>query len=134
VLTLPLVLSSALALALVTALTIELDVQPRATVERDGSILVRGTVTCSGQTTVSIEGQVVEQLNRSRVAEGVFAAEVVCDTTATPWTATVTPNTNVRFRPGSASIGVSGTAFDPGAGVFTSVQSDGFLQLARSGR
>lgn len=132
--TLPFVLTTALAVATATALTIDLTVRARATVERDGSILVRGSVTCSAQTTVSIEGQVVEELNQSNVAAGVFAADVICDTAPTPWTATVTADTDVRFRPGFASIGVSATAFDPESGVFTGVESTGFLHLTRSDR
>ena len=132
--TLPFILITALAVATATALTIDLTLRARATIERDGSVLVRGTVTCSAPTTVSIEGQVVEELNRSNVAEGVFAAEVICDTTPTPWTATVTAETNVPFRPGFASVGMSATAFDPESGVFTGVESTGFLHLTRSDR
>ena len=110
--TLPLALSTALAVATAMPLAIDLTVHARATAERDGSITVRGTVTCSAQTTVSIEGQVVEELNRSNVATGVFAADVICDATPTRWTATVTSDTDVPFRPGFASIGVRATAFD----------------------
>ena len=131
---LPFILTTALAVAATTSLTIDLTVRPRATAERDGSILVRGTVTCSAQTTVSIEGHVVEELNRSNVATGVFAAAVICDTTPTTWTATVIADTDVPFRPGFASIGVRATAFDPESGVFTGVQSTGFLHLTRSDR
>ena len=131
--TLPLVLSTALAVATATPLAIDLTVDARATAERDGSITVRGTVTCSAQTTVSIEGQVVEELNRSNVATGVFAADVICDPTPTRWTATVTADTDVPFRPGFASIGLRATVFDPDSGVFTGVESTGFLHLTRSG-
>ena len=132
--TLPVILTMALAVATATPLTIDLIVRARATAERDGSILVRGTVTCSAQTTVSIEGQVVEELNRSNVAAGVFAADVICDTAPTPWTATVTADTDVSFRPGFALIAVRATAFDPESGVFTGVESIGFLHLTRSAR
>jgi len=134
VFTLLFTLATALAVATGTSLTIDIIVRERATVERDGSILVRGTVTCSAQTTVSIEGEVAEELNRSSVASGVFAADVICDTTPTPWTATVTADTDVRFRPGSASVGVRAIAVDPGSGLFAGAESSGFLQLTRSDR
>jgi hypothetical protein len=132
--TLPFTVLTALAVATGAPLTIDITIRERATIDRDGSILVRGTVTCSAQTTVSIEGEVVEELNRSHVVSGVLAADVSCGTTPTPWTATVTADTDVRFRPGSASIGVRATAFDPGSGVFSGVESGGFLQLTRSDR
>ena len=59
----------------------------------------------------------------------MLAADMTCDTTLTPWTATVTADTDVRLRPGSASLGVRATAFDRGSGVFSGVESGGFLQL-----
>ena len=129
--TLPFILTTALAVA-TTTLTIDLFVRARATAQPDGSVLIRGTVTCSTQTTVTIEGHVVEELNRSNVAEGVFAADVICDTTPTSWTATATSDTDVPFRPGFARIGVHATAFDPESGVFTGVESIGIVHLTRS--
>jgi len=131
VFTLLFILTTALAVATTAPLTIDLTVRARATAQRDGSALIRGTVTCSAQTTVTIEGQVIEELNRSNVAAGVFAADVICDTTPTSWTATATSDTDVPFRPGFAVIGVNATAFDPESGVFTGVDSVGFLQLTR---
>ena len=132
--TLPFILTTALAVATATPLTIDLTVRARATAERDGSILVRGTVTCSALTTVSIEGQVVQELNRSNVAAGAFAADVICDTTPTSWTATVIADTDVPFRPGFALIDITAIAFDPESGVFTGVQSIGVLHVTRSDR
>ena len=132
--TLLLIFGTVLAVETAAPLTIDLTVHERATAGRDGSILVRGTVTCSAQTTVSIEGQVDEELTRSNVATGVFAVDVACDTTPTPWTATVTADTDVPFRPGFASIGLRATAFDPASGVFTGVESISFLHLTRSDR
>ena len=43
----------------------------------------------------------------------VFAAEIFCDSRPTPWTATVTADSDVPFRPGFASLGIHATAFDP---------------------
>jgi hypothetical protein len=132
--TLALILGTALAIATAAPLTIDFTVRDRATVERDGSVVVRGTVTCSAETTVSIEGLVVEELNRSNVATGMFAVDVICESTPTPWTARVTADTDVPFRPGFASIGLQATAFDPESGIFSGVESSGFVHLTRSGR
>jgi len=132
--TLALILGTTLAIATAAPLTIDFTVRDRATVERDDSVVVRGTVTCSAQTTVNIEGLVIEEFNRSKVATGMFAVDVICDTTPTPWTAAVTADTDAPFRPGFASIGLRATAFDPESGIFTGVDSSGFLHLTRSGR
>ena len=126
--TLPLILGTALALALSTSLTLDFTVHESATVERDGSLTVRGTVTCSESMVVDIEGLVAQEVNRSHVAEGTFfLADVECGPTPISWSATVYPD-GMKFRPGSSSFGASAT----GAGV--RVESTGFLEVTRSGR
>ena len=76
----------------------------------------------------------VESLNRSNVAVGSFATEVLCGTTPTPWTVTVTSGSGVPFRPGFAVGDVFATGFDPESGIFTGVQSLVSLHLTRSER
>jgi hypothetical protein len=95
-------------------------------------VLVRGTVICSIETPVTIEGSVVQSLNRSDVASGEFAIDVTCDTTATSWTAVVVSDTDQAFRPGFASMSVRAVGFDPEHGIFAGVESFGSLQLTRS--
>lgn len=127
-----LALGTALTTALFTPLMIDLAVDARATAERGGAAAVGGTVTCSSETLVTIEGEVAEALNRSAVAIGTFATEVLCGTTATPWSVTVTSDSGVPFRPGFASGEVRVIGFDPDSGIFSGVQSLVFLHLTRS--
>jgi len=127
-----LALGTALTSAIFTPLMIDLSVNARATAERGGAAAVGGTVTCSAETLVTIEGEVAETLNRSAVAIGTFATEVLCGTTATPWSVTVTSDSGVPFRPGFASGEVRVVGFDPESGIFSSVQSLVFLHLTRS--
>lgn len=131
---LPLVIGTALATVLAVPLSIDLVVHERATAERGGTVAIRGTVTCSAETLVTLEGQVVESLGRNGVAAGTFATEVPCGTAPTPWTVTVTSDSGVPFRPGFALADVQAVGFDPESGVFTGVQSLVLLHLTRSAR
>ena len=131
---LPVIFGAALAAAISTALTIDFDFRDKATAERDGSITVRGVVTCSAQTTVTVDGQVSQELNKGKLATGAFAADVPCNTTPTTWIATVAADTGLGFRPGAASIGARAAGLDPASGAFTGVQTSGVLQLTRSSR
>jgi len=135
VLLLPLALGTVLATVLAAALTaplmIDLTVHARATAEHGGTAAVGGTLTCSAETLVSLEGELVEPLNRSNVAVGTFATEVLCGTTPTPWRVSVASD-GVPFRPGFASADVRATGFDPESGIFSGVQTLVFLHLTRS--
>jgi hypothetical protein len=130
---LPLALGTAALVAVVTApLSIDLMVHARATATHAGAVVVQGTVRCSIGTTVSIEVDVVEPLNRSDVAFGQFTTDLACDSTPTPWTAVVAPDTDHGFRSGFATVSVRAVRFDPENGIYTGVESFGFLQLTRS--
>jgi hypothetical protein len=130
---LPLVVATtALVAVAASPLSIDLTFNTRATADRSGSVVVRGTVTCSFETTASIEGEVVESLNRSDIAAGEFALEVPCEPTPTPWTAVVAPSTDRSFRPGFATVAVRAVVFDPESGIFAGVETFGFLHLTRS--
>src|SRR5690349_1307210 len=126
---LPLVAGTALAAVLAVPLSIDLVVHERATVERGGTLVIRGTVTCSADTLVTFEGSVVESLGRTDVAVGTFATELPCGTGPTPWTVIVTSGSGVPFRPGFALGDVQVVGFDPESGVFTGVQSLVVLHL-----
>lgn len=130
---LPLIVATTALVAVAAApLSIDLTVNARATADRGGSVVVRGTVTCSFETTASIEGQVIESLNRSGIASGGFAIEVPCEPAPTPWTAVVAPDTDRSFRPGFATAAVRAVVFDPESGIFAGVETFGFLHLTRS--
>ena len=131
---LPLAAATALWSALAAALTIDVTVQERAIAGHDGTALIRGTLTCSAETLVTLEGQIVESLGRTAVAAGTFATEVACGTSPTLWTVTVTSDSGVPFRPGFAVADLQAVGFDPESGVFTGVQSLVLLHLTRSTR
>jgi hypothetical protein len=132
---LPLIIGTTALVAVAAAPpTIDLTFSARATADHDGGLVVRGTVTCSFETTASVEGHVVESLNRSDIASGEFALDVPCEPTPTPWTAVVVPDTDESFRPGFASVSVRAVVFDPESGIFAGVETFGFLHLTRSAR
>jgi hypothetical protein len=132
---LPLIIGTTALVAFAAARpSIDLTFDGRATAAHSGSVVVRGTVTCSFETTASVEGQVVESLNRSDIASGEFALEVPCEPTPTSWTAVVAPDTDQSFRPGFASVSVRAVVFDPESGIFAGVETFGFLHLTRSAR
>jgi hypothetical protein len=115
-------------------LSIDLTVLARATADHAGNVVVRGTLTCSIETIVSLEVDVVEPLNRFDVASGQSATDVACETTPTPWTLVVAPATDHAFRPGLATVSARAVGFDPEHGIFAGVESFGFLRVTRSAR
>ena len=60
-----LALATALRAALAAVLTIDMTIHERGTAQRDGTAVVRGTLTCSVETLVTVEGLVVESVGRS---------------------------------------------------------------------
>jgi hypothetical protein len=132
---LPLIVGTTALVAVAAApLSIELIVQPRATADHDGNVVVRGLLSCSIETTVGLEVDLFEPLHRSNVASGQSATDVACDTTLTPWATVVTPDTDQSFRPGFATVAVRAVGFDPETGIFTGVETFGFVHLTRSAR
>ena len=132
---LPLVLSTTALAAVASApLTLDLTFHARATADHDGNVVVRGMLSCSKETTVSLEVAVVEPLNRSAEAAGQFATDLACDKTPTPWTVIVTPDTDRSFHPGFATVTVRAVGFDPEHDIFAGVETFGFLHLTRSPR
>jgi hypothetical protein len=130
---LPLIFGTTAVVAVAAApISIDVTFDGRATAGHGGSVVVRGTVTCSFETTASIEGQVVEAFNKSEVASGEFAIDVPCEPTPTSWTAVVAPDTEQVFRPGFASATVRAVVFDPESGIFAGAEAVGFLHLTRS--
>jgi hypothetical protein len=132
---LPLIVGTSAVVAAVAApLSIDLTVQSRATAAHGGTVVVRGIVTCSIETTVNIEVDVIQPIGRSDVAAGQSAIDVACDSTPTAWTAEVTSETDQPFHPGFASVAVRAVGFDPENGIFAGVESFGSLHLTRSPR
>jgi hypothetical protein len=113
-------------------LTIDLAIHGRATAEHEGTVSVHGTVTCSAETVVTLEAEVVEAVGRTDVAVGTFATEVACGPTPTPWTVTLTSVSGTPFRPGFATGDVRAVGFDPESGIYSGVQTLVSLHLTRS--
>jgi len=131
---LPLALGAALAAAVVASPTIDMTVHGRATAERDGTVVIRGTLICSVETLVTFEGEVAEPLGRKDAAFGTFATAVPCGTTPTPWTVIVASDTGESFRPGFATGDMRAVGFDTESGIFFGVQTLASLHLTRSDR
>ena len=132
---LPLILgTTALAATVAAPLSIDLTVQARATAAHDGTVVVRGIVRCSIETTVDIEVDVIEQIRRFDVAAGQSSTAVACDSAPTAWTVEVASDTDRPFSPGFATVSVRAVGFDPEYGIFAGVESFGFLHLTRSPR
>ena len=131
---LPPAIGAALAAVLAVPLSIDLVIRARATAEHDGTATIRGTLTCSTETQVMLEGQLVQSIGRSETAAGSFATQVWCGTTATPWAATITSDTGMAFRPGFALADLQAVGFDPETGIFSGVQSLASVRLTRSAR
>ena len=89
---------------------IHFTVNPTGTVySRDGSAVVGGTVTCSGQADFAeIDGQVKQFVGRIAIT-GYFYSDVTCDGATHTWTAVVYPD-NGRFGGGKAQVGAEAVA------------------------
>jgi hypothetical protein len=127
--------SAVLAASLAVPFTIEIPVDPRAYVDRSGVLVVQGFVSCSVDTIVEVQGQVIERISRSEVAAGEFFTELEClADTPTSWSVIVAPTTDAAFDPGFALVEIQAVGFDPESGIFAGVQSLGSLHLTRSKR
>ena len=129
---LPFPLRTVLAAAIAAPLTIDLEVQGRATAEHEGTVSLYGVITCSADTIVTLDGEVFESLGRNALAAGTFATELPCGPTPTPWTVTVPSDRGAPFRPGFALADVRAVGFDPDSSTYSSVQSLVSLHLTRS--
>ena len=130
----PLTVATTLAAAIAAPLMIDVEIRARGTAERGGTVVVTGLVTCSDDTVISLEGEVVEFVGHSDVASGTFATDVLCQGGPTAWTAIVDSTSGIRFKPGFASAEVRAVAFDSESGVFSGVQTLARLHLTRSNR
>jgi hypothetical protein len=104
-------------------------VDPTGTVyQRDGSAVVHGTSTCSGQANFAeLDGFVKQFIGRVAIT-GSFFTDIPCDGSTHPWTAIVYPD-NGRFGGGKLQVGAEAFACnDFGCGsdsLFTTVNLKG---------
>lgn len=108
---------------------IHFTVNPTGTVySKDGTAVIGGTVTCSGQADFAeIDGQMKQFVGRIAIT-GSFFQEVTCDGSTQPWSAVVYPD-NGRFGGGKAQVGANAFAcnfFDCGFdSIFTTINLKG---------
>ncbi len=119
-------------------LKVDVALQLVLTVESFGSVnpatgvaTVRGTVTCSTQENVSLEGGVTQQIGRLRT-QGSFFTSVECDG-VTPWEAQVFPE-NGPFAGGRAAISAFASFRDEAAGQFAADEVNATVRLRGKGR
>ena len=112
-----------------SALTIDVRIDPRGAVNRgNGTATIRGTVTCSSDTSVYLNGAATQRAGRFALAQGAFSTQAACSTTPTAWTATVSPNVT-PFNQGTAQVDVHASGFDPNYGSFVQADASGVVHL-----
>jgi hypothetical protein len=87
---------------------VELTLDPRASVDRDGVAYLSGTVRCSDPsgdgTLFGIDGYAHQKVGRASVRAYFFVPlDAPCDGTLTPWTAEAVPEFGDRFAGGKAT-------------------------------
>lgn len=83
----------------------------------NGAATVHGTVACSADVPVRINGDVT-QVKRKTIIRGTFSASVDCEKNAEiPWSATATPTGTTPFQLGRAEVNTTATATDPAYGT-----------------
>ncbi len=107
-------------------------IDSRGTADRTtGTATVSGTVTCNQPTSVFVSGTLTQRANRSALSVGSFFVQVHCSEVPTAWQATTPSGTGVPFNPGSATLDVTASAFDPAYGQQLSVNQTDQVRLTR---
>lgn len=98
------------------ALTMSVQFDTKLPVQRKtGRVTVSGTVTCSAQTNATINGSLVQRVNRTTLAQGSFNTTAACGPTPTRFTA-VASSYGVPFGSGQAQLDATVDAYDPNYG------------------
>jgi hypothetical protein len=110
-----------------------LTVEPKATAYRDGSLLLRGTYSCTNADGYSsdVEGTVTQTVGRTKIEGFFFVYPLECDGAVHSWEAIAT-SSNGLFAGGKATS-VS-LVFACGEFECTVVEVDQKLQVTRAGR
>lgn len=110
-------------------LTVTVATAPTAQVSHaGGSVQLTGTVTCNRATTVSLNGSLLQRLNRTKVNTSTwFVASLTCGPAPTPWSVTVLPG-SLPFGPGKAEVAGSFFANDP---LFSTFVNGSFTQQVK---
>lgn len=93
-------------------LTMDLNIDPVGTFNRQGPVTIHGTVTCSTPTSIEINGDVKQYVGRVFI-QGFFGTIVQCNGINTPWTVTTTAqNGQFSFSGGQAKVSANSFAYD----------------------
>jgi hypothetical protein len=87
--------------------TIDLTLDPRGVVTRQGQATISGTVTCNVSSDAFVGVELVQRHGGRLVARGSNVVSVPCGPTPTPWSVSVDSFTGVLFGPGQASATVN---------------------------
>lgn len=98
------------------ALTMTVQFDTKLPVQRrTGRVTVSGTVTCSAQTNATINGALVQRVNRNTLAQASFGTTAACGPTPTRFSTVATPN-GTPFGSGQAQLDATVQAYDPNYG------------------
>jgi hypothetical protein len=82
-----------------------------------GRAVVKGSVSCTVPTTVTVAGTVTQVVRRTVVVGSYYFQQACTPGAAVPWKVTVTPGSQYAFKPGAAEVYVEMYGNDPISGV-----------------
>lgn len=113
-------------------LTVDAEVTSGTFSRVSGRAELTGTLTCSRETQVDLEGTLAQRISRTKLATGSWSLDdVECGPTPTTWTATVVPAGQVPFGRGLAQVDATAEALDEVTGVVVSDVVDAEVRLRR---
>lgn len=115
-------------------LTISVVLDVKGLVDRGGTATIRGTVSCSAATTVSLSGQLSQVVTRFALATGGVQAQLQCSPTPTAWSAIAVASGQVPFGAGYATGTLTAVGTDPNYPSAVIQQVSGAVRLSRSTR
>ena len=115
-------------------LTISLVLDVKGSADRAGTATIRGVLTCSTATTVSLAGLVRQAVTRFALASGGLQTQVACSQTPTEWAAAAVPVGDVPFGAGYATVTLTATGIDPNYPGAVTQEVSGAVRLTRSAR
>ena len=113
-------------------LTISLVPDTKGSLDRAGAATIRGVLTCSTPTTVSLVGLVRQTVTRFALATGGLQTQVPCSSTPVEWTAVAVPSGSVPFGAGYAAVTLTATGVDPNYPGAVTHEASGAVRLSRS--
>jgi Family of unknown function (DUF6299) len=88
--------------------TVSLTIDPRGAAFKDGSALVSGTYTCSGQSMFSfIDGTLTQKVGRVKISGYVSVGDLVCDGATHTWSAYVYSDNGIFAGGKAASVSMA---------------------------